>query len=161
VSTPVALSDHSWKVFVTRLLTGPDSRTASRPGSVTARLHPETWEGKPAGVEVELRPESVVVQLNGELDVASAPALTALLDWVLEAHPGRIVVDVRAVTFTDCARLRPLLRAQRAASQLGSSVELHCPSRPVDLLLSALSHVPADRSKVNALLALQQDRPKN
>jgi anti-anti-sigma factor len=50
----------------------------------------------------------VVLTVAGELDVATAPALTALLADAASSGRPRVVVDVRAVTFLDAAGLRAL-----------------------------------------------------
>jgi anti-anti-sigma factor len=53
-----------------------------------------------------------VVTLRGELDLATAPALTAALQRA-GAHPGsQVRVDLQAITFMDCAGVRPLVQAR-------------------------------------------------
>ena len=41
------------------------------------------------------------VQVRGELDIATAPLLSAVLDTVLARRPWRVEVDLSAVTFLD------------------------------------------------------------
>ena len=58
-----------------------------------------------------------VVRVTGELDIATAPALGRCLRETVARHPAQgIVVDLRAVTFMDCAGLRPLLQCRREVS---------------------------------------------
>ena len=53
-----------------------------------------------------------VIELTGELDMASAPRLVALLDRML-VIPEQIVVDVEGLTFIDSSGLGLLLRASQ------------------------------------------------
>ena len=53
---------------------------------------------------------SEVIELAGELDMATAPQLEAVLDEML-IIPDSIVVDVERLTFIDSSGLRLLLRA--------------------------------------------------
>ena len=50
-----------------------------------------------------------VIALHGELDLATAPQLAAVVD---SFDPGeRIIVDLRGLTFMDCSGVRELMRA--------------------------------------------------
>ena len=53
-----------------------------------------------------------VIELAGELDMASAPRLEAVLDRML-VIPDQIVVDAERLTFIDSSGLRLLLRASQ------------------------------------------------
>ena len=53
-----------------------------------------------------------VIELAGELDMATAPHLEAVLDRML-VIPDQIVVDVERLTFIDSSGLRLLLRASQ------------------------------------------------
>ena len=63
---------------------------------------------------------TTVVELRGEIDLVTAPQLSARLD-VLTAGPGPdLVLDLRAVSFIDCTGLGVLCRARnRARTHLG------------------------------------------
>ncbi|MFJ6214317.1 STAS domain-containing protein [Streptomyces sp. NPDC092296] len=64
-----------------------------------------------------------VVVLRGELDLLTAPAADRLLEDAAATHPGcDLLVDLRQVTFADCAGLSPLLRAARRARERGGTV---------------------------------------
>ncbi|MFH8769480.1 STAS domain-containing protein [Streptomyces sp. NPDC017958] len=66
--------------------------------------------------ECRLRERAVggttVVELYGEIDILAAPFLTACLDDLTAAVHPDLVVDLRAVSFIDCAGLTPLCRAR-------------------------------------------------
>lgn len=114
--------------------TGAESRLAqSRAPATDASVRQRR-----AQVQVQ-QPRPVVVTLAGEFDLATAGPLTALLDWLLAAHPDRLVVDMGAVTFIDSAGLDPLLRARSTARAWSGTVTLRGASRPVRLLLAALA----------------------
>ncbi|MET9863468.1 STAS domain-containing protein [Streptomyces smyrnaeus] len=53
-----------------------------------------------------------VVELGGEIDLRTAPPLTALLDTLTTGRRPDLVVDLRPVSFLDCSGLRLLCRAR-------------------------------------------------
>lgn len=50
--------------------------------------------------------------LTGELDLASAPMLEAAVARICASGAGAVVLDLRSLTFMDCAGIRAILRAQ-------------------------------------------------
>lgn len=63
---------------------------------------------------------TTVLELHGEIDILTEPPLSARLDALTAAPGSDLVVDLRAVSFIDCAGLRVLCRARkRAASRHG------------------------------------------
>ena len=58
--------------------------------------------------------------MTGELDLATAPDLQAQLDRVAGQHPDHgIIIDLTAVSFMDCAGMRPILQCRaRLAERL-------------------------------------------
>ncbi len=79
----------------------------------------------------------VVVRVTGELDTAAAAGLQGALDDVL-GRPGtrECVVDLTAVTFLDCAGIRPLVRAHAAVRRSGRTLAVRAGTdRAVDRLL--------------------------
>jgi anti-sigma B factor antagonist len=77
------------------------------------------------------RADQVVV--SGELDIASAPQLRALLE-----HEDRdeIAVDLSRLTFMDATGLRVLLEAARRAKQEGRSFSVVNPRPPIRRLFA-------------------------
>lgn len=57
------------------------------------------------------------IELRGELDLASAPALEAELSNVERGDPRRIVIDLAGLGFIDSTGLRLLLQTQARASE--------------------------------------------
>lgn len=56
--------------------------------------------------------DTVVVEVIGEVDMATAPELTAMVDAVRDGAL-RVVVDLSAVTFLDSSALNALVHCQR------------------------------------------------
>jgi anti-sigma B factor antagonist len=76
---------------------------------------------------------AVVVELVGEMDIASADQARAELARVISKAPrDLIVVDLAAVTFMDCGGLRVLVVARNS---LGDRLILRRPSGAVTRLL--------------------------
>jgi anti-sigma B factor antagonist len=78
-----------------------------------------------------------VVEITGEVDLASASELIATLD---AAPPGTatVVVDLAGVTFIDAAGLRALSEIVQAGAARNLTVELRSPS-PVVLRIAELA----------------------
>ncbi|WP_330340208.1 STAS domain-containing protein [Streptomyces sp. NBC_00557] len=55
---------------------------------------------------------TTVVELRGEIDILTAPSLGARLDGLTAVVLPDLVVDLRAVSFIDCAGLGVLCRAR-------------------------------------------------
>jgi len=77
-----------------------------------------------------------VLHVSGELDVATAPDLDARMGRAVALrHGDGLVLDLSAVTFVDCAGLRPVLRGR---NRLGRRLCLRAvPARVLRLLLLA------------------------
>lgn len=54
----------------------------------------------------------LVVCLRGEIDVATAPAITSYLDKLTTPHSAELLIDLRQVTFMDGSGVRVLTRAR-------------------------------------------------
>jgi anti-sigma B factor antagonist len=85
-------------------------------------------------VEVHPTGRNVVLQLFGELDVASSPRLEAEIE---RAHDSELtVVDLRALEFIDSTGLGVLVRAHHRARELGHGFALVKGLGQVDRLLA-------------------------
>jgi anti-sigma B factor antagonist len=67
-----------------------------------------------------------VVELHGEIDIATTSLVTAHLDAATRGRRPSVVIDLRAVTFIDCAGLGPISRAARRARERGGLLSLVC-----------------------------------
>lgn len=62
-------------------------------------------------------PGAAFVAVAGEVDLLTAPRLTAALDEVLAINVRRIVIDLTETTFMDSAGIHTLVQAQRRAAR--------------------------------------------
>jgi anti-sigma B factor antagonist len=69
--------------------------------------------------EEALEPSGVVLTVEGELDIATAPELRARFNAAVDAGVSRLVVDLRAVSFLDSVALATLLNARRRMGENG------------------------------------------
>jgi anti-anti-sigma factor len=81
------------------------------------------------------QPDTVVLAVSGELDVASAPMLRAHVRFALGGRPARLVLDLAGLRFCDAAGLSVLAMARNATTRDGISLALAAVPRPVRRLL--------------------------
>lgn len=67
---------------------------------------------------------AVRITVEGELDLATAPAVEAALREPVDGDLERRVLDLRAVTFMDSSGLRTILSANGAARREGWSLQI-------------------------------------
>ena len=67
----------------------------------------------PALAELREHGGTVVVRLQGELDLHNARELRAAFDDALARRPGRLVVDLSEVEFLDSTALSALIQARK------------------------------------------------
>jgi anti-sigma B factor antagonist len=65
-----------------------------------------------------------VVRIEGEIDVCVADRMQELLLRMARAHGPRLLLDLSAVSFMDCAGLRALVLTLRHAERCGWSMHL-------------------------------------
>lgn len=68
--------------------------------------------------------DAVTLLIQGEIDLASAPALERELREAESSMPRRIVLDLTGLEFIDSAGIFLLFRAQKRASAAGHSFAL-------------------------------------
>ena len=69
-----------------------------------------------------------VVDLDGELDFASADAAVCYVKDVIDRHPGPVIVDLAALVFCDARGLAALVRMAAYAEQKSCPFRLASPS---------------------------------
>ena len=81
-------------------------------------------------VDVCHGPDEVVLVVGGDLDLASAPQLSAALAGVLRRGLGaRVVLDLGGVGFIDAAGLGCIVRAGNRLAGRGGALAVRRPSR--------------------------------
>jgi anti-sigma B factor antagonist len=81
-----------------------------------------------------LEPSGVVLTVRGELDIATAPEFRTRLNAAVDAGVGRLVVDLRAVSFLDSVALATLLQARRRMGDDGRLAVVVAPDSYVRLI---------------------------
>jgi anti-anti-sigma factor len=84
------------------------------------------------------RPGTLMVGLDGELDIAAAPTLDQLLREVERDRWPTVVLDLRALTFIDSIGLRVILTAHQRIGCRGGRLLISRPSRTVRRTLAAI-----------------------
>jgi anti-anti-sigma factor len=86
-----------------------------------------------SSLAVDVRPDgaTVVVRLDGELDITSSPLLQTVVEQVLAARRQplctHLVVDMSGVGFADASGVSPLLLARAVLARRSGHIELrHC-----------------------------------
>ncbi len=85
------------------------------------------------GFSAEVQPEDgqVVVRLQGELDMATSPALDRALTAAVSVGGSSVVVDLASLTFMDSTGIAVLLGGCRRAEEAGQTMVVRSPRRPV------------------------------
>jgi anti-sigma B factor antagonist len=114
-----------------------------------------------ASLSVLSRPGPTIARLEGDLDIASTPALREHLLGVLSPGVRLLVIDLSGVSFCDATGLAVLIGTQRRARARGITVRLAAPRSQMAKLLRITG---LDRSfTICATLAdalpAQRDRP--
>jgi anti-sigma B factor antagonist len=81
--------------------------------------------------------DPVIVTLEGELDIASAPALREQLLRLLRPGTSQLVVDLSGIWYADASGLAVLVGSQRRAVLLGGALHLAGPRPEVARVLAA------------------------
>jgi anti-anti-sigma factor len=81
------------------------------------------------GVAVHWRGHEAWVVLDGQLDVHGAPLLTTAVDGVLAGDCGRLVLDLKALTFVDAKGFSAVAAAYRKAAPRAIEFAVASPPR--------------------------------
>jgi anti-sigma B factor antagonist len=68
----------------------------------------------------------VVLRVEGEIDVLTAPRLTARLERIMRRHRGDVVLDLTNTEFIDSAGLGVLLSARRRLDRASRQMSVLC-----------------------------------
>ena len=83
-------------------------------------------------------PPSATVVLDGEIDIATAPAIRRLLMAAISGGDVHLAVDMSGVTFLGAAGIGVLVAAANRAREAGGGLSLLAPSRQVRRLVDVL-----------------------
>jgi anti-sigma B factor antagonist len=83
-------------------------------------------------------PPSATVALDGEIDIATAPAIRRFLTAAISGGDTHLAVDMSGVTFIGAAGIGVLVAAANRAREAGGSLSLLAPSPQLRRLLDVL-----------------------
>lgn len=96
-----------------------------------------------SGEDLDLKVEDTdagrVVHVGGELDLASAPQLSAALSEEARSSSSPVILDMSGVTFIDSSALRALVLAGRELGEAGRKLQIGPRSEMVARVLSMTS----------------------
>ena len=73
------------------------------------------------------RAADLLLQVTGELDIATAATLSSAVDKAVAEAPARLVLDLTGTRFIDSTGCRQLVRAAKAGAAAGVAVEVVVP----------------------------------
>ena len=68
-----------------------------------------------------------LLQITGELDISTVPALRTAVDQALRTASGTVLLDLTGTRFIDSTGCRELVRSAKAAASSGVPVEVVVP----------------------------------
>lgn len=95
--------------------------------------------GEDLHLEVEDTEAGHVIRVRGELDLASAPQLSAALQAAGAPSGTPVVLDLAEVTFIDSSALRALVLAGRSLAESGRQLQIGPRSEMVTRVLTMTS----------------------
>jgi anti-sigma B factor antagonist len=119
--------------------TQPAPRTQPTPRTQLMRRPPVSDRTDTADLRVAVRSGNpLVVEICGEIDIQSAPALRDELLQVIRHYGPHLALDLSGVTFMDCAGINVLLATRRRAQLEDGSVRVIRASPRVRRMISLL-----------------------
>jgi anti-sigma B factor antagonist len=105
--------------------------------TLSRRLNPVTSAASAPHFVVDTRRTGTteLVQVRGEVDIATAPLLRAVLDTVVGRRPTRVEVDLSGATFMDAHALTTLTAVRRRLAGRHTRLVLRDPRAVVVRLL--------------------------
>ena len=83
-------------------------------------------------------PPSATVVLDGEIDIATSPAIRRFLTAAISGENVHLAVNMSGVAFIDASGIDVLVAAANRARQAGGGLSLLAPSRQVRRLVDVL-----------------------
>jgi anti-sigma B factor antagonist len=108
--------------------------------STKVTFRPEATSAGRDVLRLSVRRQGALVRIDvhGELDLATSADLTALINQVTDEPGQTLVVDLRALTFCDCAGLRVLVHQHHRLHERGGALILLRPPPRIQQLLTLI-----------------------
>lgn len=81
-----------------------------------------TRSSEPRGIELNeetFEPGGLALEVHGELDIATAPALRDRLSAAIDSGRHRLVIDLSSLSFLDSVALATIVRAKQRLPEAG------------------------------------------
>jgi anti-anti-sigma factor len=113
----------------TTMLTQVADARAVEEATAVAGAQDDLQKGAPLELSHRISPAGeAVVDIAGELDIATAEPAVRYVSQVIDRHRGPVIVDLTALGFCDASGLSGLLRMTGHAQQAGCPFRLASPS---------------------------------
>ena len=100
------------------------------------------------GIRSSRESATVVLEVIGEIDLATAPQLVSAVDGAVDAT--RIVVDLSAATFLDSAAIHSLVRCRRELGERGIAFRVVSPPDGIVRKALEITNVTAELGVVDS-----------
>src|SRR5690606_30961354 len=110
------------------------------------------------GLETRVDDRTVIVTVEGDLDIATAGDLQEHVLTAVQEHGPWLVLDLSALEFMDSSRLNAVIHISRAVKEAGGSLALDAPSDRVPKVVRQVGlrrQVPVHRTVQAAVSAME------
>lgn len=101
---------------------------------------------------------TALVSVDGEVDLASAPAVHEQIRVALRGRPETLVIDLAAVNFLDSAGVRMLVETHRRSTAMEIRLVVIRPRGPARLVMD-LCHLESMMTVVDGSTGTRRSRP--
>ncbi len=110
------------------------------------------------GVSTRVENRSVIVSVEGDLDIATAGDLRSAVQSAIDAHGPWLILDFSALDFMDSSGLNAVISAYRLVRERGGSLALAAPNERVTKVIRLVGlhrQLPVHRTVAAAVVAMQ------
>ncbi|RCV57286.1 STAS domain-containing protein [Marinitenerispora sediminis] len=110
------------------------------------------------GLNTRVENHSVIVQVEGELDIATAGDLQEHVLSAIDAHGPWLILDFSRLDFMDSSGLNAVINGYRAVKERGGSLALAAPNERVTKVVRLVGlhrQVPVHRTVAAAVIAME------
>ncbi|QVQ50593.1 STAS domain-containing protein [Spiractinospora alimapuensis] len=110
------------------------------------------------GLSTRVEKLSVIVSVEGELDIATADDLEGTIHTAVDVNGPWLILDLAELDFMDSSGLNAIINAYRLVAERGGSVALAAPTERVDKVVRLVGlhrQVPVHESVEAAVSAME------
>ncbi|GAA3728496.1 anti-sigma B factor antagonist [Spinactinospora alkalitolerans] len=110
------------------------------------------------GLSTRVENHSVIVQVEGELDIATAADLQEHVLTAIDAHGPWLILDLSNLDFMDSSGLNAVINAYRAVKEHGGSLAIAAPNERVTKVVRLVGlhrQVPVHGTVAAAVIAME------